>query len=61
MAGCCDGAAVRRLDFLVDTATYAIGLYLIRRPAGAASAALPKGLSLGALLVAGATASPFLH
>ena len=38
------------LDFLGDTATYAISLYVIGRPASMrASAALLKGLSLGAL------------
>jgi Co/Zn/Cd efflux system component len=38
------------LDFLGDTATYAISLYVIGRPASLrASAALLKGLSLGAL------------
>jgi hypothetical protein len=38
------------LDFLGDTATYAISLYVIGRPAGVrASAALLKGVSLGTL------------
>jgi Co/Zn/Cd efflux system component len=38
------------LDFLGDTATYAISLYVIGRPARVrASAALLKGISLGAL------------
>jgi Co/Zn/Cd efflux system component len=38
------------LDFLGDTATYAISLYVIGRAAGVrASAALLKGVSLGAL------------
>jgi Co/Zn/Cd efflux system component len=38
------------LDFLGDTATYAISLYVIGRPVGVrASAALLKGVSLGAL------------
>src|ERR671919_3078050 len=38
------------LDFLGDTATYAISLYVIGRPAGVrASAALLKGFSLGVL------------
>ncbi len=38
------------LDFLGDTATYAISLYVIGRPASLrASAALLKGLSLGGL------------